>query len=119
MKLLAKTLPSVTSNVLGPNTPSLFFLSLKLAPLRTVLLLQSSTKYFPYPIFTGIPAVEGTPCHFRQTDQIWIIPYFSLHLGKAKLFCWIIAAFTRTFSIVIKYSKQYTTFRKQTASFFR
>jgi hypothetical protein len=56
--LLAKTLQVVTSTVFGPNTLSVFFLSLKLVTLDTILLLQTSSKYFPYPVFTGIPAVE-------------------------------------------------------------
>jgi hypothetical protein len=73
--LLAKTLPVVISTVFDPNTPSLFFLSLKLVTLGTILLLQTSSKYFQYPIFTGIPAVERTPCHCHQTDQVSAMYY--------------------------------------------
>jgi hypothetical protein len=60
LTLLAKTLPSVTSTVLGPNTP-IFFLSLKLVTPGTILLLQSSGKYFIYATVTEIPAVGRTP----------------------------------------------------------
>jgi hypothetical protein len=75
LTLLVKTLPVVTSTAFGPNTPSVFFLSLKLAKLGTIPHLQTSSKYFPYPIFTGIPAIEPTPCHCHQTDQVSAMYY--------------------------------------------
>lgn len=121
MTLLAKTLPVVTSNVCGPNTPSLFFLSLKLATLGNIPLLLTSSKYFPYPIFTGVPAVERRPCHCHQTDQVSATYYPVLFpsLGRSDLLYCGNSSIYKKFFMVIKYCELYTTFRKQTASFFR
>jgi len=85
--LLAKTLQVVTPTVFGPNTLSVFFLSLKLVTLGTILLLQTSSKYFPYPVFTGIPAVECTSCHCHQTDQVSALYYPMLFhlLGRGEV----------------------------------
>jgi hypothetical protein len=103
--LLAKTLPVVTSTVLGPNTHSVFFLSLKLATVGTIQLLQTSRKYFPYPIFTGIPAVERTPCHCHQTDQVSAMyyPVLFLSLGRGKDAVLGNSSIYKKFFAVIKY----------------